>query len=141
MISSDMLARRRQWLLLCAALGFLIWQLPPLAGRLVPPRALLPLGLAGFLLFFGSLAAVWLWTWQVRKAGAWAAVEDELTRHNRLVAFNTGFWAMLILSAGLLVAAQSVAIRAADAAHLILVAGVVAPMFRFASLERFGERG
>jgi hypothetical protein len=140
MVSTDMLARRRQWHLLGIALGFSIWQLPPLAGRLLPRSASLPVSLAGFLLFFVSLGAFGLWMRQVREAGAAAAVDDELTRHNRLVAFNAGFWAMLVLAAGLLLAAQFVAFRAADAAHLILVAGVVAPALRFAFLEGPGDR-
>src|SRR4051812_2307221 len=96
MASTDMLARRRQWLLVLAALGFLIWQLCrlllALAPRSVPVPAMLVASLAGFLIFIAALGCVFLWA---REARGRPALEDEMTRHNRLRAFTTGFWAML----------------------------------------------
>jgi hypothetical protein len=140
MASTDMLARRRQWLLVLAALGFLIWQLCrlvlALATRSVPAPAMLVASLTGFLVFIAALAGVFLWAKQARGR---AALEDEMTRHNRLQAFATGFWAMLLAAGCLFGLGQFVALPGSEAARLVMITGVVAPLLRFAMLEREGE--
>jgi hypothetical protein len=138
MVSTDMLARRRQWLLVLAALGFLLWQLSRFALVLVPlDRApLLVASLAGFLVFAAAFGATFFWA---REARGNAALEDELTRHNRLLAMGAGFWAMLIAAALLLGVGQFFTLSGAEAGRLVMIVGVVAPLLRFAMLERAGE--
>ena len=139
MVSTDMLARRRQWLLVIAALGFLLWQLCRLLLAIEPALgrpALLVASLACFLIFIVALGCVFLWAKQARGR---AALEDEMTQHNRLRAFAAGFWTMLIAAAALLAAGQFVALPGAETARLVMIAGIVAPLLRFAMLERAGE--
>jgi hypothetical protein len=135
MVSTDMLARRRQRLLVIAAFGYLLWQLAWLALAIGarPGPALLAARLAGFLIFAGALGAIFVWA---KAARCRAALDDEMTRHNRLRAFTAGFWAMLIAAAALFAAGQFVAIPGAEAARMVMIAGVVVPLLRFALLER-----
>jgi hypothetical protein len=138
MDSTETLARRRRWLLLAAALGYSLWQLSRLliAVATVPAAAFLVVSLAGFLLFAGALAAVFVWA---KAARGRAALEDEMTRRNRLVAFVAGFWAMLAVATALFAVGQFVPVPGAEAARLVMVAGVVVPLLRFAMLEGAGE--
>ncbi|MDB5693664.1 MAG: hypothetical protein JWO81_2727 [Alphaproteobacteria bacterium] len=139
MSSTEMLARRRQWLLVLAALGFLLWQLCTLvlalARKAVPVPALLVASLAGFLVFIAALGGVFVWA---KKARGHAALEDEMTRHNRLAAFVAGFWGMLIAATALFAAGQFIAFPGAEAARAVMMAGVVVPLLRFALLEGKG---
>jgi hypothetical protein len=137
MASTGTLARRRQGLLVAAALGYLVWQLSRMVLALAPGRvpgaALLVVSLIGFLVFVTALAGVFLWAKQARGR---AALEDEITRHNRLAAFAAGFWAMLLVAAALFAAGQFLVFPGAEAARLVMIVGVAAPLLRFAFLER-----
>jgi hypothetical protein len=139
-VSTDVLARRRQWLLVVAAFGFLMWQLCRLLLVIepasAPTPALLIASLAGFLIFIVALGYVFLWA---KEARGRAALEDEMTQHNRLRAAATGFWTMLVVATALFGIGQFVALPGPEAARLVMIAGVVAPLLRFAMLERAGE--
>jgi hypothetical protein len=137
MVSTEILAQRRRWLLIAAALGTLLWQgcelVIALAHASVPVPTLRLVGLAGFLIFIGAVVGLGFWADEAREQ---AGLEDEMTRHNRLRAFTTGFWAMLAVAGCQFAAGGFVALPGAEAARLVVVAGIVAPLLRFAFLER-----
>ena len=139
MSSTEVLARRRVWLLIAAAVGFQIWQVSGLVLGFSPHlrTPATAVGLAGFLLFAGALAGFLLWA---RQARGRPALEDEMTQRNRLRAFAAGFWAMLGTAAILFVVGEFVPVRGVDAARLVMIAGVVLSLLCFASLEEPGER-
>ncbi len=64
------------------------------------------------------------------------ALNDELTQANRKRAFLIGYVAVMLCSGALLVVALLVPVKGIEAAHLILVVGVVAPLYAFVLLER-----
>lgn len=67
-----------------------------------------------------------------------AQLDDELARHNRREAFQFGFWVMLAAAAVLLAVTAFAELSASDAARLVLMAGVAAPLARLVLLERVG---
>ena len=66
------------------------------------------------------------------------ALNDELTQANRKRAFVVGYTAMMLCSGFLFALSLFVPVAGVEAAHLILVVGVVAPLYSFAGLERVG---
>jgi hypothetical protein len=140
MTAFERLARRRQWLLLGAAAGFTAWQAAFLFPKARPGFATL-LSLPGFALFFVSFGAMWFWAKAASDGGVGDSLEDEMTRHNRLLALAAGFWAMLSIGALLLAAAPFVPVDASQAARLVLIGGVAVPLVRFAMLERLVDDG
>jgi hypothetical protein len=98
---------------LISAAGFLIW-----AGTLV------------FLLFTGRIAVV------RSDPKVAAALEDELVRANRSKAFSIGYAVVLVTAALVFAISLFQPLTGMDAAHVILVAAVVAPMYAFVVLER-----
>jgi hypothetical protein len=139
-METETLSRRRRWLVLAAALGFLVWQ-GSLAfrGTLNAPM-LLAVGLLGAAAFFGALIGSVRTGRSAREAGTQRVLNDELTQRNRLVALATGFWAMLTASAAIFVAFELFRLNASSAAHVILTTGVVTALVRFALLEGLLER-
>ena len=65
------------------------------------------------------------------------ATNDELRQHFRAKAFQSGFWAMLITGGILYAAAIASPFWASMSLPLVLTAGVVVPILRFALLELF----
>lgn len=133
--------KRRIGLLLLSAAAFAVWQ----ATELTALRPQFADGAAGLvapvaiILWIISLVALVRRPAQARLR---AQMEDELTRHNRLVAFNTGYWAAMICAAVGLVLASRTGLPAVDIVRAILVVGVAAPLIRFALLEAgLGVRG
>jgi hypothetical protein len=136
-------SRRRRRLLIGMGVAFIVWQVAGLeifsdfAG-----------GDRGTVTFI-SLFAFGIWAFALvrlmllsRLRGAppetHAALNDELVQQNRARAFQTGYWVMLAAAALLFTLALFVPLEGNVAAQLILVAGVVAPMFSFARLEGRG---
>lgn len=66
---------------------------------------------------------------------------DELRQHFRANAIRSGYWAMLASGAILFAASIASPFWASMALPLTLLAGVVAPLVRFALLELFTGRG
>lgn len=136
-------SRRRQRLLVFMACAFLVWQFAGLeifndfAGG--DRRFVRVISLLAFAFWAGVL--VWLVAGKAMRgasASAQTALNDELVRANRARAFATGYWAMLVVAGIVFAASMFFDIRANEAAQIILVSGVVAPMFAFAWLEGQG---
>ncbi|WP_300531886.1 hypothetical protein [Maricaulis sp.] len=137
----EKLSRRRRGLMLVFVGSFLTWQVPFMdryeavaAGAI---RNVDLVYIAGFLLWALVLIALL----RFGRSGAKspevrAALEDELTQDNRAKAFSFGYWAMLIIAGVAFAASFFVGMSAQEVAHLIIVAAVVAPLLRFAFLER-----
>ena len=126
--------KRRIGLLLVSAAAFAAWQATELSV-LRPQFSAGPAGLVApvaIILWIITLVAL---IRRPAEARLRAQLEDELTRHNRLAAFNTGYWAaMVCVAVGLMVAGRT-DIPAVDIVRAILVVGVAAPLVRFALLE------
>ena len=135
----ERLAQRRRILLMVSAGAFLAWQIPLMDSfsQWQAGSASL-ISLAGFLIWAAALIAVFVWgrAAGVRDPDARAALEDELTQANRARAFSFAYWVMLVGAAGLLALSQFQPVTATEVAHIIVVLGVAAPLFRFALLER-----
>lgn len=135
----EKLSRRRSRLLMVSAGAFLAWQIP-MMDRVSnwDGSGVQIISLIGFLVWAGALVALLIFgrTTGVKDKGLRAALNDELTQHNRAKAFSTGYWVMLIAAGGLLALAQFQPVSGAEAAHILVVLAVVAPCFRFALLER-----
>ncbi|MDQ0462722.1 hypothetical protein QO010_000470 [Caulobacter ginsengisoli] len=69
-----------------------------------------------------------------------ALMDDELTRAHRASALALGYYAAMLAAIVLYVVSQYVRMSAPEAIHLIVSAGVLAPMLRFVFLERRAER-
>jgi hypothetical protein len=67
-----------------------------------------------------------------------SALEDELVRSNRSRAFSVGYFVTLAAAAIVFAISLIKPLTGNDAAHLILVIAVIAPMYAFAVLERPG---
>lgn len=65
-----------------------------------------------------------------------AALEDELVRANRLKAFIIGYGITAATAAIVFALSLFQPVTGSDAAHIILVAAVVAPIYTFVVLER-----
>jgi len=100
--------------------------------------ALALLSLAGFLAWGAGLA--WLLVrGRIMVRGASPAVrsalEDELVRANRNRAFNIGYVAAVAMAAVMFCLSLFLPVTGADAAHAVLIVGVVTPLYAFAVLE------
>lgn len=134
---------RRRVLLMVMASAFLVWQVPAMdffeGITALGNTATRIASLAGFLIWAASLVFL-LASGRVAQRGArpevTAALEDELVRSNRGKAFAAGYAVALASSALVFAASLFWPITGSDAAHLVLVAAVVAPMYVFAVLER-----
>jgi hypothetical protein len=135
-MEDEVLARRRNRLLVVNATGFVIWQAgsfgPHLAGRPAAPL-IIGIGLVGFVLWALSLALLWR---PVGDARSRAALDDELTRHHWLQSMLAGYWVMLGVAAAGLAVTSLVAIPAVLVLRMLVVVGVAAPLLRFVVLER-----
>lgn len=134
---------RRRIILMLMASAFLAWQVPAMDyfERLSASTVTLADGIsvAGFLIWGATLMYL-LATGRkfVRKndAAVVAALEDELVRSNRRKAFMCGYIVAMVSAGTLFVASMLLPISGKDAAHIVLVLGVVAPMYTFVYLER-----
>lgn len=135
METAEALARRRRWLVLTAAMGFLIWQGSLALRGILEAKMLLVIGLIGAGTFFASLVQSVRLGRSAQGRKAQRVLNDELAQRNRLVALATGFWAMLVVSALIFAAAELFRLNAGAAAHVVLTTGVVTALVRFALLE------
>ena len=134
-------SNRRAFLLMFLASTFLIWQVPAMdfLERMSQgtQRAVDIVAVIGGLLWVVALIA--LMVTGGRKTGSpatRAALEDELVQANRQTAFRTGYFAMLGTTTAMFGVAMFGDPSPRDLVHIILVAGVVTPMYAFAFLER-----
>lgn len=68
-----------------------------------------------------------------------AALEDELTKSNRRVAFQTGYWALLGVICVLFAVSQFNPASLNVALPVLIAVGVSVPLLRFAVLEQHGD--
>jgi len=136
-------SRQRRVVLMVMASAFLIWQVPYMDAFASWERsgaaALALVSVAGFLAWGAGLA--WLLVRGrvlVRGAspGVRSALEDELVRANRTRAFNIGYVAAVGMAAVMFCLSLFYPVTGADAAHAVLIVGVVTPLYAFAVLER-----
>jgi hypothetical protein len=137
----EKLAKRRRRLMVIFAGTFLIWQVPLLERyETISQSGLRPVDMiyvAGFLIWVGCLISLLAFTRSGPKGSdVQAALNDELTQANRIKAFSTGYWAMLIAAVAVFVLSFLVPVTGKEAAHLVLMVAVIAPLLRFARLER-----
>lgn len=145
MSNVDKLANRRRIGVMVCASAFLVWQVPLMdfSERLAARSGLDPLNTVISLLGFFVWIAVLLmligrWRPFTSNPEVLRALNDELTQANRKRAFVVGYTAMMLCSGFLFALSLFVPVAGVEAAHLILVVGVVAPLYSFAGLERVG---
>ncbi len=137
----EKLSKMRRIMLMMSAASFLTWQVPMMdkSERLAEETA----GWAGLVSVAGF--AVWIlilvylvgpWSRLSLKRDVNAALNDELVRANRGRAYTVGYIAMMLTAATVFALTLFEPVKGVEAAHLVLVVGVVAPMFCFAALER-----
>ncbi|WP_017932391.1 hypothetical protein [Robiginitomaculum antarcticum] len=138
----ERLSARRSFLLMFTASAFLIWQVPGMDffSRIAdgPMQAIDLIALSGAFLWI--IALLWLLLTQRKysklSADENAMLEDELVKANRVKSLIFGYWAMLVVAVIMFVAGLAWKATGFDAAHMVIVAGVVVPMYSFAWLER-----
>lgn len=141
MNDTEKASKRRRIGVMVAASAFLAWQVPLMdaSERLVSEANVIAtvVSVVGFVVWI--LVLLWLigpWRPFTGDARLRDALNDELTQANRKRAFLIGYVAMMLCSGALLIVALLVPVKGIEAAHLILVVGVVAPLYSFVSLER-----
>ncbi|RIJ24401.1 hypothetical protein D1224_09240 [Henriciella barbarensis] len=136
----EKLSRKRRRVLIFMAIAFVIWQLAGLqmfsdfAGG--DRRVTGVVSLFAFA-FWAAMLVILMRQRGVKSAPpeARAALDDELVQQNRMRAFRTGYWVMLVTAAIVFTASLFFTIEGNVAAQLVLVAGVAGPMLAFARLE------
>jgi len=133
----------RRIMLMIMASAFMVWQVPlmdffgEISGGNNRISALV--SGVGFLTWAGLLIGL-LITGRIATVRSdprvAAALDDELVRSNRTKAFLAGYIAALVISAIVLALSLFQPVTGTDAAHIILVAAVVAPIYAFVVLER-----
>ena len=135
---ADHLSRRRARMLPVLALFFIIqqsayWSNPPAERAVDHVRMGAWAAMALVILFAVSTGGSWL-----RKPEVRAMVNDEQTRANRSAAMSAGFVASMLAGIALYVLQGAVQLTAGEAIHLIVSAGLIVLLLRFAMLERRG---
>lgn len=143
MTDIEKLSERRRWLLVTMGISFLIWQVADLDVT----ENLEGMARGGFAITGTVSALVWLaalillfvsFRRPSTEARSHAALEDELVKANRRIAFAAGYAAMMLAAAGLFLTSIFADLLTKDALNAVLVAGIVTPMFAFAWLEGRG---
>ena len=137
----ERLSTIRRIVLMISAGSFLAWQVPmmdrtqEIAARPEGVSSLISLG--GFVIWIMALLfLIGPWARLSRRRGEHEALNDELVQANRGRAWMVGYLAMMLASAGMFALSLFEPVMGVESAHLILVVGVVVPMFCFAFLER-----
>ena len=135
---ADRLSRRRARTLPVLAVFFIIqqsayWSNPP-GERLVDHVRLGAWALMALVILF-AVGTGGFWG---RKPEIRAMVNDEQTRANRSAAMSAGFIASMLAAIALYVLQGSLQLTAGEAIHLIVSAGLITLLMRFAMLERRG---
>lgn len=140
---TELRSRQRRVVLMVMASAFLAWQVPYMdvfsAVEAAGPSALDIVSFAGFIAWAAGL--IWLLARGrvlVRRASpaVRSALEDELVRANRAKAFNVGYVAAVGVAAVMFSLSLFLPVSGTDAAHVVLITGVVTPLYAFAILER-----
>lgn len=139
----ESISLRRRIVLMIMASAFLLWQIPSMDffGKIAEGNESLAglISAAGFLIWAGALV-LFLLTGRTANCRsdpkAAAILEDELVRSNRSKAFIVGYFFTLLTSALVFAASLFQPFTGIDAAHVILVIAVVAPIYAFVVLER-----
>ena len=135
---AERLNRRRARMLPVLGLFFIIqqsayWANPP-AERLVDHvRMGAWVAMALVILFVVPTGGFWRRSPAVR-----AMINDEQTRANRSAAMSAGFVASMLTGIALYVLQGAIQLNAGQAIHLIVSAGLIVLLMRFAMLERRG---
>src|SRR5436190_15777674 len=137
---AERLQRRRAAVMWLQALLFLIWQ----ANFFSTPHAdfsqlrnVDQVKISAFVVWAAALLVLiatgggWLRSKEVR-----ALLNDETTQVNRRFALMVGYWAAMISAFALYVTSLFTEVRLVEAIHIVLSAGVIAPLMTFAQLER-----
>ena len=136
---ADRLTRRRARMLPVLGLFFMIqqaayWSRPPASERLVDHVRLGAwAAMALVILFAATTGGFWRYSAAVR-----AMINDEQTRANRSAAMSAGFFASMLMGIALYVLQGALLLTAGEAIHLIVSAGLIVLLMRFAMLERRG---
>lgn len=140
MVDAEKVERRRGWLLLIAAAGFVLWQ----AGEFSTVKeALAASGLAvatpiGILVWMAAGAALLV---PPRGQRLRAMLEDERVRLNRLVVLSWGYSALMLTAfVGISLGTRGL-ISAADLARVLLIVGAIAPLVPLFLLDRQADDG
>jgi len=142
--AGERIARKRVRLIWLQAVLFTVWQGGFFATHVAtePLRNVDTVRIAAWLVWALALLGMlltgggWVWGRAVRRL-----LNDELSVHNRHEGQRAGFWGAA--GACLLVYFLSFyePIRPRDVVHLVLTLSIGAALFRYAWLERRGERG
>ena len=143
------LSRWRRRLLLVIAVGYVVWWVGLLASTTGVASALSISGaianlvmIAGLIMWVVPLALLFTVGRRIAlrlRPNVRDALEDELTRSNRLVAFQTGYWALLAVTCVLYAISMFDAASQTVALPVLIAVGVSVPLLRFAMLERQGD--
>jgi hypothetical protein len=135
-------SRRRRIVLLLMASAFLVWQVPGMDffnAIVAGDRRLAGIvSVGGFLVWalgLVTLLATGKGYARIVRPEVRAALEDELVRSNRSRAFTVGYIVALVSAALLFGISLFLPVSGTDAAHLIMVVAVVAPIYAFVILE------
>ena len=135
---ADQLSRRRARMLPVLGLFFILqqsafWSNPPAERAVDHVRIGAWVLLTGVILFTLSTNGFWFRPVKVR-----AMIDDELTRANRTSAMHWGFVAAMIAGMLVYVVEGVTQFTAREVIHLIVSAGIIVALVRFALLERSG---
>jgi hypothetical protein len=137
---AERLQRRRARLLMFQGLLFLIWQANFFSsphGDFQQLRSVDQVKISAFIVWAIVLLIVlatgggWFRSKEVR-----ALLADETTVAHRRSAFVLGYWAAMLAAIGLYVLSLFEPVRLVEAIHIVLSAGIIVPLLRFAQLER-----
>jgi len=139
MSTVDQISRGRVGFLLLNGVAFAVWQFTEIerVGELFGEGVTPMLGTSAVALWTITLAALFAPAFARQKS----TIEDELTRQNRRAAFSWGYWVVISGAILALFVASNIAVPADDLLRLVLIAGVSAPIIRFAVMERSAPDG
>ena len=135
---------RRSRLLMAQAVLFTVWQgsyfaAHPETGAI---RTVDDVRIAAWVVWAAALLLLlltgggWIWGREVRRR-----LNDELAVHHRHAAQRAGFWGAMVAGFVLYLVSFYEPLGPRDVIHLIFTLSIGAAFFRYAYLERQGERG
>lgn len=143
------LSRWRRRILVVIALGYVVWWAGLLAstsgvsgavpGGALYANAAMIVGLIAWAVPLAVLLTVGRRIALRMRGPVREALEDELTKANRRIAFQTGYWALLGVVCVLYAVSQFDPLSANVALPMLIAVGVSVPLLRFAMLERLGD--
>ena len=137
MSTVDQISRGRVGFLLLNGVAFALWQITEIerVEELLTASVVSILGALAVVLWTVTLAALLAPAFSRPKA----TIEDELTRQNRRTAFTWGYWVVVSSTILALFVASNTAMPADDLLRMVLIAGVSAPIIRFAFMEQSAD--